>query len=164
MLHIINILVDNHFGVLSRITGLFSARGYNIESLCVGITEESTISRMTVAVYGDDTIVDQIIHQLNKLVEVIEVSDLTCDKHVERELVLARLSAKSNNRSNLLEVVSIFRAKVVDVSNEAIIIEATGSTEKMRAFIDMIRPYGIEQLARTGLIALVRSNNSSNSQ
>ena len=106
----------------------------------------------------------QIINQLNKLVEVIEISDLTSDKHVERELVMVRLSTKINSRSDLLEVVSIFRAKVVDVSNEAIIIEATGSTEKMRAFIDMIRPYGIDQLARTGLIALARSNNTSNSQ
>ncbi len=162
MLHIINVLVDNHFGVLSRISGLFSARGYNIESLCVGITADPTISRMTVAVYGDDTIVDQIIHQLNKLVEVIEATDLTCDKHVERELVMVRLSTEENNRSELLEVVNIFRAKVVDVSNEAIIIEATGSTEKIRAFIDMIRPYGIKQLARTGLIALARSKNSTN--
>jgi acetolactate synthase I/III small subunit len=159
MLHIINVLVDNHFGVLSRISGMFSARGYNIESLCVGITEDPSISRMTVAVYGDEAIVDQIIHQLNKVVEVIEVSDLTCDKHVERELVLARLSTKLNKRADLLEVVSIFRAKVVDVSDEAIIIEATGTTEKIRAFIDMIRPYGIEQLARTGIIALARSNN-----
>ena len=163
MLHIINILVDNHFGVLSRISGLFSARGYNIESLCVGITADPTISRMTVAVHDDASVVEQITHQLNKLVEVIEVTDLTCDKHVERELVMARLSTKSNNRSELFEVIDIFRAKVVDVSNDAIIIEATGSTEKIRAFIDMIRPYGIEQLARTGLIALARSNNSSNS-
>lgn len=160
MLHIVNVLVDNHFGVLSRISGLFSARGYNIESLCVGITEDPTISRMTVAVHGDDKIVDQIINQLNKLVEVIEVSDLTCDRHVERELVMARLCTKENCRSELLEIVNIFRAKVVDISNEAIIIELTGSEVKIRAFIDMIRPFGINQLARTGIIALARSSTS----
>ena len=158
MLHIINILVDNHFGVLARISGLFSARGYNIESLCVGITEDPTISRMTVVVHGDDKIVAQIINQLNKLIEVIEVRDLTKDSHVERELVMVKLNTTPERRSQLLEVVNIFRAKVVDVSPDALIIEATGSIEKIRAFIDMVRPYGIEKLARTGRIALARSH------
>lgn len=159
MLHIINILVDNHFGVLARISGLFSARGYNIESLCVGTTEDPSTSRMTIVVHGDDKIVDQIVHQLNKLVEVIQVSNLTKDDHVERELVLAKLNTDPKRRTQLLEVVNIFRAKIVDVSPEALIIEATGSIEKIRAFIDMIRPYGIEELARTGRIALARTHN-----
>ena len=159
MLHIINILVDNHFGVLARISGLFSARGYNIESLCVGITEDPTTSRMTVVVHGDDKIVDQILHQLNKMVEVIEVSNLTKDAHVERELLLVKLNTNPKRRTELLEVVNIFRAKIVDVSPEALIIEATGSVEKIKAFIDMIRPFGIEELARTGRAALARTNN-----
>lgn len=159
MLHIINILVDNQFGVLSRISGLFSARGYNIESLCVGITEDPTISRMTVVVEGDDKIVDQITNQLNKVIEVIEVTNLTKDSHVERELVMVRLNTDAKLRSQLLEVVNIFRAKVVDVSTDALIIEATGSIGKITAFIDMIRPYGIEKLARSGRIALARTTN-----
>lgn len=162
MLHIISILVDNHFGVLARISGLFSARGYNIESLCVGITDDPTTSRMTIVVHGDDDIVSQIIHQLNKMVEVINVVNLTKDDHVERELVLARLNTDAKRRSQLLEVVNIFRAKIVDVSPDALIIEATGSIEKIKAFIDMIRPYGIEELARTGRIALSRSSNGKN--
>jgi acetolactate synthase I/III small subunit len=158
MLNIINILVDNHFGVLSRISGLFSARGYNIESLCVGVTEDPTISRMTVVVHGDQKVVDQIVNQLNKVIEVIEVSNLTETSHVERELVMARLATTSpEKRSELLEVVNIFRAKVVDVSSDALIIEATGSIDKINAFIDMITPYGIEKLARTGRIALART-------
>ena len=159
MLHIINILVENHFGVLARVSGLFSARGYNIESLCVGITEDATISRMTVVVQGDDNIVNQIMHQLNKMVEVIEVTNLAEDSHVERELVLVRLKTNPQNRTELLEVADIFRAKIVDVSPESIIIEATGSKEKIKAFITMIRPYGIEDLSRTGRIALTRAGN-----
>lgn len=159
MLHIINILVENHFGVLARVSGLFSARGYNIESLCVGITEDATISRMTVVVQGDENIVNQIMHQLNKMVEVIEVTNLAEDSHVERELVLVRLKTNPQNRTELLEVADIFRAKIVDVSPESIIIEATGSIEKIKAFITMIRPYGIEDLSRTGRIALTRAGN-----
>lgn len=159
MLHIINILVDNQFGVLSRISGLFSARGYNIESLCVGVTEDPTISRMTVVVEGDDKIVEQITNQLHKVIEVIEVTNLTKDSHVERELVMVRLNTDAKRRTQLLEVVNIFRAKVVDVSADAMIIEATGSIDKIAAFIDMIRPFGIEKLARSGRIALARTTN-----
>jgi acetolactate synthase I/III small subunit len=157
MTHIISVLVDNHFGVLARISGLFSARGYNIESLCVGVTEDPTISRMTVVVEGDDKVLQQIVNQLNKLVEVIEVLDLTREDHVERELVLVKIKTTAKKRTELLEIANIFRAKTVDVSAKAIIIEATGSEGKIRAFIDMIRPFGITELARTGQIALSRS-------
>lgn len=157
MLHTISVLVDNHFGVLARISGMFSTRGYNIESLCVGITEDPTISRMTVAVQGDERVLQQIINQLNKLVEVIEVVDLTREKHVERELVLVKIAANASRRTELLEVSNIFRAKVIDMSPEAVIVEVTGSEDKIRAFIDMIRPFGILELARTGKIALARS-------
>lgn len=163
MTHTISILVDNHFGVLSRISGLFSARGYNIESLCVGITEDPATSRMTVVVQGDDTILEQIINQLNKVIEVIEVTDLTAESHVERELVLVKISTSAKQRTELLEIANIFRAKVVDVAPKSTIVEATGSTDKIRAFIDMIRPFGIQELSRTGTIALVRALNSTNS-
>ena len=159
MLHTISILVDNHFGVLSRISGLFSARGYNIESLCVVITEDASISRMTVVVEGDDNVLQQIVNQLNKLVEVIEVIDLTQESYVERELVLINTSADATRRTELLEITNIFRAKVVDMSQEAVIIEVTGSQDKIQAFVDMIRPFGIQEVARTGRIALARSTN-----
>lgn len=159
MLHTISVLVDNHFGVLARISGLFSARGYNIESLCVGVTEDPSISRMTVAVHGDERVLEQIVNQLNKLVEVIEVRDLTRDKHVERELILIKVAADAAHRTELLEISSIFRAKVIDMSADAVIIEATGSEDKLAAFIDMVRPFGIVELARTGKIALLRSLN-----
>lgn len=160
MLHTISVLVDNHFGVLARISGLFSARGYNIESLCVGVTEDPTVSRMTVAAHGDERVLEQIVNQLNKLVEVIEVRDLTRDKHVERELVLLKVSADATRRTELLEISSIFRAKVIDMSADAVIIEVTGSEDKIAAFIDMVRPFGIVELARTGKIALSRSLNA----
>jgi acetolactate synthase-1/3 small subunit len=154
MLHTISVLVDNHFGVLARISGLFS-----IESLCVGVTEDATISRMTVAVHGDEKVLLQIINQLEKLVEVIEVRDLTREKHVERELVLVKVAADAARRAELLEITNIFRAKVIDMSQEAVIIEVTGSEDKIAAFVDMVRPFGIVEIARTGKIALSRSRN-----
>ena len=159
MLHTISVLVDNQFGVLARISGLFSARGYNIESLCVGITEDPTVSRMTVVVQGDDNVLQQIVNQLNKMVEVIEVLDLTQESYVERELVLIKTEADAKRRTELLEITNIFRAKVVDMSPEAVIIEVTGSQDKIQAFVDMVRPFGIQEVARTGRIALARSMN-----
>lgn len=158
MLHTISVLVDNHFGVLARISGLFSSRGYNIESLCVGVTEDPSVSRMTVAAHGDERVLEQIVNQLQKLVEVIEVKDLTRDKHVERELVLIKVATDSSRRTELLEIANIFRAKVVDMSADAVIIEVTGSEDKIAAIIDMVRPFGIEEIARTGKIALSRSS------
>ncbi len=162
MFHTISVLVDNHFGVLARISNMFSTRGYNIESLCVGITEDPTISRMTVVVEGDERVLTQIVNQLHKLVEVIEVKDLSKNSYVERELVMLKIAADAKNRTELLEVANIFRAKVCDVSTSYVVIEATGSTDKVNAFIDMIRPYGIKELARTGVIALERSTNGRN--
>jgi len=162
MLHTISVLVDNHFGVLARISGLFSTRGYNIESLCVGVTEDPTISRMTVALHGDERVLLQIVNQLEKLVEVIEVTDLTREKHVERELVLIKVDADAERRAELLEVTNIFRARVVDMSQDAVMIEVTGSEDKIAAFIDMVRPFGIAEIARTGKIALARSRNGAN--
>ena len=157
MVHTISVLVENQFGVLARISGLFSARGYNIDSLCVGTTQDPTISRMTVVVRGDDRILGQIMNQLLKVVEVIDVLDLTKEDHVERELIMVKIAAEGKRRTELLEIVNIFRAKVCDVSAEAMTIEVTGSDGKLRAFIDMMRPFGIQELARTGKIALARS-------
>ncbi|MCH8203828.1 MAG: acetolactate synthase small subunit [Candidatus Hydrogenedentes bacterium] len=159
MLHTISVLVDNHFGVLSRISGLFSARGYNIESLCVGVTQDPSISRMTVVVRGDDNVLQQIVNQLNKLVEVIQVLDLTQESFVERELVLIKADADAKRRTELLEIANIFRAKVVDMSMDTIIVEVTGTEDKVGAFIDMIRPFGIRELARSGRLAMARSKN-----
>ncbi|GMU93833.1 MAG: acetolactate synthase small subunit [Candidatus Hydrogenedentota bacterium] len=157
MKHTISVLVENHFGVLARVSGLFSARGYNIDSLCVGETEDPTASRMTVVVEGDDRVLEQIVKQLKKLVEVIDVIDLTRESFVERELVMVKIGVNNSQRTSVIEVAGIFRAKVVDLSPEAMIIEATGSEGKIKAFIDMMRPFGIKELVRTGKIAVARS-------
>lgn len=160
MRHIISILVENQFGVLARVSGLFSARGYNIDSLCVAETEDPAVSRMTVVVRGDDKVLEQIEKQLKKLVETIEVVDLTGKAHVERELVMVRVTAKGKKRSEVIEIANIFRAKVVDLSPDSIVVEATGSAGKVKAFIDMMHPFGIEELVRTGKIAIGRSLNN----
>jgi acetolactate synthase-1/3 small subunit len=157
MRHTISILVENHFGVLARVSGLFSARGYNIDSLAVAETEDPAVSRMTVVVRGDDQVLQQIIKQLNKLVDTIEVIDLTGADHVERELVMVRVAVKPKNRSEIIEVANIFRAKVVDMGDESLTTEVTGSASKITAFIDMLRPYGIQELVRTGNIAIARA-------
>ena len=157
MKHIIQALVENKFGVLARIASLFSARGYNIDSLCVGETEDASVSRMTVVVRGDDAVLAQIMKQLDKLVETIEVVDLTAENHVERELVMVKIQARAKERSEVVEIASIFRAKVVDVNTDAMIVEVTGSVAKVRAFIDLMRPFGIKELVRTGAIAIGRS-------
>lgn len=157
MKHTISVLVENHFGVLARVSALFSARGYNIDSLCVGETEDSTVSRMTVVVRGDENVIDQIIKQLYKLVDVIEVADLTDKDFVERELIMVKIGATSKQRSEVIEIVSIFRAKVVDVSPKSTIVEITGSEGKVKAFVDMMRPFGIMEVVRTGEIAIARS-------
>ena len=165
MKHTISILVENQFGVLARVSGLFSTRGYNIDSLCVGETLDSHISRMTVVVHGDDEVINQITHQLNKLVEIIEVQDLTDEPHVDRELVLIKVRTGNDHgdksitaRRDIIEVASIFRAKVVDVGSHALIVEVTGTEGKINALVDMLRPFSIEEVVRTGAIAIARSN------
>ncbi len=157
MKHTISVLVENHFGVLARVSALFSARGYNIDSLCVGETENPAVSRMTVVVRGDDAVLDQIIKQLNKLVDTIEVVDLTNENFVERELVMIKIAVDSKKRSEAIEIVSIFRAKIVDCSTNSMIVEVTGSEEKIEALIDMLRPFHIKEIVRTGEIAIGRS-------
>jgi acetolactate synthase I/III small subunit len=164
MKHTISVLVENHFGVLARVSSLFSARGYNIDSLCVGTTADDEVSRMTVVVTGDDSVLGQIIKQLNKLVEVIEVVDLTRTAHVERELVMIKVPAKSASRSEIIEIANIFRAKVCDMGQGSVIVEVTGNEGKVEAFIDSMRPFGIIELVRTGKIAMIRSPKTNGKQ
>ena len=155
--HTISVLVENHFGVLARVSGMFSSRGFNITSLCVGETENSAISRMTVVVRADDKALGQVIQQLNKLVDVINVIDLTQETFVERELVMVKVAADSKRRGEVVEIASIFRAKVVDIGAKSMVVECTGAECKVTAFIDMMRAFGIQELVRTGEIAIARS-------
>ncbi|MBV9462627.1 MAG: acetolactate synthase small subunit [Verrucomicrobiae bacterium] len=154
--HTLSILVENKFGVLARIAGLFSGRGFNIDTLNVAPTQDGKTSRMTVVVKGDDQVLEQVTKQLNKLVNVIEVEDFRAGQFVDRELVLVRIQADRKNRAEALQVVDIFRAKIVDVSRESLLIEATGSYRKLDAFLELIKPFGIQELTRTGRVALRR--------
>jgi len=154
--HTISILVENKFGAFTRIAGLFAAKGYNIDSLSVGPTEDESISRMTVVTRGDDQIIEQIIKQLNKVIDTIKVVDLTFDSFVDRELVLVKVSSNAETRPEIMQVAEIFRAKVVDISPRTLTLEATGSQQKVDAIIKMLKPYAIRELARTGRVALKR--------
>ncbi|MGH7324527.1 MAG: acetolactate synthase small subunit [Candidatus Rokuibacteriota bacterium] len=154
--HTISVLVENKFGVLSRVAGLFSARGYNIESLSVGETLDPSASRMTIVVYGDEFVIEQVMKQLHKLVDVIKVNDLTDEDHVERELMLIRVNAEPQHRAEILRTADIFRAKVVDVTALSFTLEATGDEEKLEALIELLRPMGIQELVRTGKVAIAR--------
>ncbi len=157
MRHTISILVDNEFGVLSRVSGLFSGRGFNIESLCVAETLEPKVSRMTIVTSGDDQVIEQITKQLNKLINVIKVSDLTAEEHIERELAMIKVNANATDRAEILSIIDIFRGKVVDVSPNTYTIEMTGDAEKVNAITELLRPFGIKEIARTGKIAMARS-------
>ncbi|MBF0242130.1 MAG: acetolactate synthase small subunit [Desulfamplus sp.] len=155
--HILSILVDNEPGVLSRIAGLFSGRGYNIEGLSVAQTaENSALSRITMVTVGDDHIIEQITKQLHKLINVITVNDLTEKTYVQRELMLIKVNAKPEFRAEILRIVDIFRCRVVDVGHEHYTIEISGDEGKLEAFIDLLRPMGVIETARTGSIALTR--------
>jgi acetolactate synthase-1/3 small subunit len=154
--HTIAVLVENKFGVLSRVAGLFSARGYNIESLSVGETLDPTVSRMTLVVRGDQFVIEQVVKQLHKLIDVIKVNDLTEDSHVERELALMRVNAEPQHRAEILRTADIFRAKVVDVTPTAYTIEVTGEESKIEGIIDLLRPFGIQEIVRTGKVAIAR--------
>ncbi len=159
--HIISVLVENRFGVLARIAGLFSGRGYNIDSLTVAETDEPDVSRMTIVSTGDEQIIEQITKQLNKLIDVIKVSDLTGDQYVDRELALIKVSADGKSRSDIINIVDIFRAHIVDVTPTTLMIEVTGDEEKLKAIIEMLRPYSIQEIARTGKIAMLRGTGQS---
>jgi acetolactate synthase-1/3 small subunit len=154
--HTISVLVENRFGVLARVAGLFSGRGYNIDSLTVAETESPDVSRMTITVRGDEKILEQITKQLNKLVDVIKVSDITSEDHVERELALIKVSADRQARVEIIQIVNIFRCHIVDVSPESLVIEAIGDEEKINAIINLLKPYGIRELVRTGKAAITR--------
>jgi len=154
--HTISLLVDNEPGVLSRVAGLFSGRGFNIESLCVAETLDPSISRITLVTRGDDSVAEQIKKQLNKLITVIKVHDLTGTEYVEREMALVKVQAKADYRAEILRIVDIFRCNVVDVSPTHYTIEVTGTAEKLAAILSLLRPVGIKEIARTGAIALGR--------
>jgi len=156
MKHTVSVLVQNKPGVLARTAGLFSRRGYNIESLTVGVTENEAVSRMTIVVAGDDTVVEQVTKQLNKLIEVIKVSDLTKESYVDRELVLIKVTADSSNRAEIMQIVNIFRARIVDVAPKSLIIEVTGDEGKLDALVGMLKQFGIKEIVKTGTLALGR--------
>jgi acetolactate synthase-1/3 small subunit len=148
--------VENEFGVLARVAGLFSGRGFNIESLSVAETLDPSISTMTIVTRGEDQILEQITKQLNKLVSVIKVTDLLGKEYVAREMVLVKVAAKTETRAEILNISDIFRGKVVDVSPKSYTIEVTGDVEKIKAFLELLKPMGIKEVARTGQVALVR--------
>jgi acetolactate synthase-1/3 small subunit len=154
----LSVLVENHAGVLSRVAGLFSRRGFNIDSLAVGITENPEISRMTIVVDGDEYIVEQVCKQLNKLVDVIKIKRLDKHESIRRELSLIKVAANAATRSEIIQLVEIFRAKIVDVSKTTLTIEASGDGEKVDALEDLLRQFGIKEIVRTGTIAIERGN------
>jgi acetolactate synthase I/III small subunit len=156
MKHTLSVLVQNKPGVLARTAGLFSRRGYNIESLTVGVTENENVSRMTIVVTGDDTVVEQVTKQLNKLIEVIKVSDLTKESYVDRELVLIKVTADGSNRGEIMQLVDVFRARIVDVAAKSLIIEVTGDQGKIAALIVTLKQFGIKEIVRTGTLAVGR--------
>ncbi len=158
MRHTISLLVENRFGVLARIAGLFSARGYNIDSLSVGTTDDPNVSRMTIVVKGDHRILEQVEKQLNKLIDIIKVTDYQDTPHIERDLALVKVAADKTTRSELIQICDIFRAKIVDVAFDSIIIEMTGDEEKIEALIRMLRPFGIKEVCRTGIVAMARGS------
>lgn len=155
--HVIAVLVENTIGALNRVINLFSARGFNLESVTVGETDDSSVSRMTIVTTGDDRIIAQVNRQLNRLIDVLEVEDVTSQEHVERELCLLKVRYKSANRSELMDTLEIFRGKVVDVTHETMTFELTGPSKKINAFIGMMRQHGIEEMARSGRVAMRRS-------
>jgi len=153
----IAVLVENKPGVLARVASLFRRRGFNIESLAVGTTEKKDISRMTIVVSGDERTIEQVMKQLNKLIEVIKVSDLT-QNSVERELALIKVATTQATRGEIIEIANIFRARIVDVARDSFIIEITGDEDKINAFVDLMRNYGIKEMVRTGKIAMARGS------
>jgi acetolactate synthase, small subunit len=156
MKHTLAVLVENKSGVLFRVASLFSRRGYNIDSLAVGVTEDPKISRMTIVVDGNDYVLEQVTKQLNKLVDVIKVSDIGVDEAVERELALIKVTADVSARTEIIQIADIFRARIVDVAPKSITVEVTGDEAKIQAIEKLLRQFGIKEMVRTGKIALVR--------
>jgi acetolactate synthase I/III small subunit len=156
MRHTISVLVENKFGVLTRVASLFSGRGYNIDSLNVAPTQDANTSRMTIVTRGDDATVDQIVKQLNKLIDVLKVHDFREGEYVDRELVLVRVTTDAQARAEIMQITDIFRAKIVDVQPKSLTIEITGNESKIEKFLDLMKTFGVHELTRTGKIALAR--------
>ncbi|MGI6046351.1 MAG: acetolactate synthase small subunit [Eggerthellaceae bacterium] len=156
--HILSVLVENKSGVLSRVTGLISRRGFNIESLAVGPTEDPTQSRITALVDADEVAYEQITKQLHKLISVHKITDLTNDNAIQRELVLFKVNAPAERRNEIIEIANVFRGSIVDVGKNSLTVEGTGSDEKLKGMEDLFRAYGIKEIVRTGKIAMARSN------
>jgi acetolactate synthase-1/3 small subunit len=156
MRHTISVLVENKFGVLTRIAGMFSGRGFNIDTLNVGPTLDPSTSRMTIVVRGDDTVLEQVTKQLNKLVDVINIQDFRDDEYVDRELLLLRVHVNSKTRADVMQICDIFRAKIIDVQHKNVSIEITGNESKIGKFLMLMEPFGIIDLTRTGKVALAR--------
>jgi acetolactate synthase-1/3 small subunit len=156
MTHVLSMLVENHQGVLSRIAGLFSGRGYNLETITAGVTTDPEVTRITLVCKGDDNVIDQIKKQLNKLIDVIKVTDLGLVPSLHRELALIKVRAKPNQRGEVFQVADVFRARVLDVGIDSMILEVTGSADKVDNFIAVLQPYSIREVARSGLISMER--------
>jgi acetolactate synthase-1/3 small subunit len=156
MKHTIAVIVENKSGVLTRIAGLFSRRSFNIDSLSVGATDNPDYSRMTITVQGDRDVLEQVIKQLSKLINVIRISELDPGESIERELAIIKVSADKESRSEIMQIVNIFRAKIIDVSHRSMIIEATGDEDKIDAIVQLLRQFGIKEMARTGKVSMVR--------
>jgi acetolactate synthase-1/3 small subunit len=164
MQHTLSVLVENKPGVLTRVASLFARRGFNIDSLAVGVTEDPTLSRITIVVGGDDVRLEQVAKQLHKLINVIKIQDLDPREMVDRELVLLKVNAPADRRHEIIEIANVFRAKIVDVGKNTVTIEATGAGDKLAAMEDLLRAYGIKELARTGKIALSRGSREGSAQ
>ncbi len=156
MRHVISALVQNQPGVLAHVAGMFAARGFNIDSLVVGRTEDPELSRMTIVVIGDDRILEQVRKQLGKVIPVVKVRDFTDVAYVERDLLLIRVHATPEKRSEVVELANLFRGRVVDVAKNSLLVELSGPEDKLEAFVELVRPYGISEMARTGIIAMQR--------
>jgi len=158
--HTLSVLVENKPGVLARIAGLFARRGFNIDSLAVGPTEYSDVSRMTIVVNVEDNPLEQVTKQLNKLINVLKIVELEASSSVSRELVLVKVKADQQSRSQVLEIVQLFRAKVIDVAADAVTVEATGGSEKIEALLRVLEPFGLKELAQSGMVAMGRGTRS----
>lgn len=157
--HTLSVIVENKAGVLSRVTGLFSRRGFNIESLAVGTSEEPGVSRITIVCIGDDAQIEQVMKQLNKLIDVVKVSDITENERVERELALIKVSAEpGTSRAEVMQIAEIFRAQIIDVGSKTVVMQVTGDPDKIDAMEKLLRQYGVKELVRTGRISVLRGS------
>jgi len=158
--HILSLLVENHQGVLAKISSLIAAKGYNIDSLSVAETLDPSISRMTLAVHGDEWVIEQAVKQFHRLIDVIKVTDLTDEAHIGREMVFVRVNAEPANRGEILRINEIFRGRIVDVTPTSYTIEITGEVKKVAAFLELLQPFGIQEIVRSGTLAIARGNKS----